>query len=227
MLKREVSHLHHKQLFTMWMVRNHEPKVMNSQGEPQTPLKWADEIICEWSVHDYKDIFENQAHPTYWAGYQHYYPVPQTFSPARGPKQHLHIDDCLDEFSRVQELGEDASWYCPACDNYATAKTMLQLWRIPDIFVIQLKRFNANGLDKAIDFIEFPLTDWDLTDRVGDKGWIEKEHNGEMMIYDLFAVGNHSGGLKGGHYTGYVENFDGKWYLFNGISQSSWTVLMV
>lgn len=61
--------------------------------------------------------------------------------------------------------------------------------------------------------------DLDLTERVGDKKWIEEDRGGEKLIYDLFAVDNHYGGLGGGHYTAYAQNFvDGKWYYFDGIS---------
>ena len=36
------------------------------------------------------------------------------------------------------------------------------------------------------------------------------------LIYDLYAVDNHYGGLGGGHYTAYVKNFaDNKWYYFD------------
>jgi len=37
------------------------------------------------------------------------------------------------------------------------------------------------------------------------------------MIYDLIAVDMHYGGLGGGHYTAYAQNFMNKtWYEYNG-----------
>ncbi|GMF62111.1 unnamed protein product [[Candida] boidinii] len=40
--------------------------------------------------------------------------------------------------------------------------------------------------------------------------------NNETIIYDLFAVDNHYGGLGGGHYTSYVKNdIDNEWYYFD------------
>ncbi len=36
------------------------------------------------------------------------------------------------------------------------------------------------------------------------------------MIYDLYAISNHYGGVGGGHYTAYGKNsLNGKWYSFN------------
>ena len=37
----------------------------------------------------------------------------------------------------------------------------------------------------------------------------------EPLVYDLFAVDEHIGGLGGGHYYAYAQNhLDGKWYHF-------------
>ncbi len=36
------------------------------------------------------------------------------------------------------------------------------------------------------------------------------------VLYDLYAVSNHMGGMSGGHYTAYGKNFkNGKWYHFD------------
>ena len=116
-------------------------------------------------------------------------------------------------------MGQDDLWYCPRCKEHRQAKKTLQLWRVPDIFAVHLKRFSANRgfRDKLDNLIEFPQVDLDLTDRVGDKKWVADERGGEKLIYDLFAVDNHYGGLGGGHYTAYAQNFvDGKWYYFDG-----------
>ncbi len=48
-----------------------------------------------------------------------------------------------------------------------------------------------------------------------------KKASEKTLIYDLYAISNHSGGMGGGHYTAYVKNFkDGKWYNMNDSSCS-------
>ncbi len=41
------------------------------------------------------------------------------------------------------------------------------------------------------------------------------------MIYDLYAVSNHYGGLGGGHYTAFAKNkYKNEWYKFDDKSVS-------
>ena len=37
----------------------------------------------------------------------------------------------------------------------------------------------------------------------------------ERVIYDLYGIINHSGGVQGGHYTSFVKMSNDKWYHFN------------
>jgi ubiquitin carboxyl-terminal hydrolase 4/11 len=72
---------------------------------------------------------------------------------------------------------------------------------------------------KVDTFVDYPVKDLDLTDRIGDKEWLNEVSEGQRLMYDLFAVAKHSGGLYGGHYTADVCNYlDGHWYDFNGSS---------
>lgn len=67
------------------------------------------------------------------------------------------------------------------------------LWRLPDILIIHLKRFNYSrwSRDKINTLVDFPLTGLDLSEFVANPA-----HKSD--IYDLFAVSNHMGGLGGG-----------------------------
>lgn len=107
----------------------------------------------------------------------------------------------------------------------------MDLWSAPDTLVIMLKRY-ANIYRKVTDYVDFPLTGMDLTDKVHKRQTlerlIEKDPENEEyanaiekenVIYDLFGVVNHSGGLGGGHYTADCKNLeDDKWYHFNDVS---------
>ena len=180
-------------------------------------VKFGDGLICEWSDPAYQHVFNNYKYHTFWETHETW--IDPNPPPEEPEKKNIDLDDCLNEFGREEELGQEDLWYCPRCKEHRQARKTLQLWRVPDIFAVHLKRFSANRgfRDKLDNMIDFPLTGLDLTDRVGDKTWIEEERGGERLVYDLFAVDNHYGGLSGGHYTAYAQNYiDGKWYYFDG-----------
>lgn len=181
-------------------------------------LKFGDALICIWSDQAYQHVFNNPRTETYFNRFETWIdPTPP--KPTLPPKKNIDLDDCLDEFAREEQLGENDEWWCPKCKAHRQARKTLELWRVPDIFVVHLKRFSANRSfrDKLDNLVEFPITELDLSERVGDKTWIAQERGGEKLIYDLFGVDNHVGGLGGGHYTAYVKNFvDEQWYYFDG-----------
>jgi len=125
------------------------------------------------------------------------------------------LGDCLDEFGKPEILSENDAWYCPRCKKHRRASKTFELWKAPDILVIHLKRFSAQGRfrDKLDVFVDFPTEGLDLSTRLAVPG------DGKSSVYDLFAVDNHYGGLGGGHYTACAQNFlDKTWYEYNGKS---------
>lgn len=147
-------------------------------------------------------------------------------------KKNITLEDCLDEFTKEELLGEDDLWYCPKCKKHQQATKQFQLWKVPDVLVVHLKRFsNSRSLRDKIDaLVEFPIEGLDLSDRVGEKlfgleyekeiGSLEgtglKTVTHEPVIYDLFGVDEHMGGLGGGHYRAYALNQEDKqWYHFD------------
>ena len=128
-------------------------------------------------------------------------------------KNGITLDDCFSETGKTEVLSEDNAWYCGRCKELRRASKTLELWTVPDILVVHLKRFSGERFrrDKVDVLVDFPIEGLDLTKRVGCK------EEGKEYIYDLFAVDNHYGGLGGGHYTAYAKNFyDGNWYDYNG-----------
>ncbi|KAH8690208.1 hypothetical protein BGW36DRAFT_433160 [Talaromyces proteolyticus] len=127
-------------------------------------------------------------------------------------KRGLTLDQCLDEFGREEILSENDAWYCPRCKEHRRASKKFELWKTPDILVIHLKRFSSSrGLrDKIDELVDFPIEGLDLTGRIA------MAEPGESLLYDLFAVDNHYGGLGGGHYTAYAKNFfTDEWNEYN------------
>lgn len=107
--------------------------------------------------------------------------------------------------------------YCPSCKIHQQATKKFDLWSLPNVLVIHLKRFSYNRYwrDKLDTLVEFPTNGLNMA-----KFLINKNH--EPAIYDLVAISNHYGGMGGGHYTAYGKNKDdGQWYYFDDSSVSS------
>lgn len=91
--------------------------------------------------------------------------------------------------------------YCPTCKEHRQATKKLDLWRLPDILVVHLKRFSySRYLKNKLDtFVNFQLSNLDLSQYVMHKDATQSH------MYELYAVSNHYGGLGGGHYSAYVK----------------------
>jgi ubiquitin C-terminal hydrolase len=93
-----------------------------------------------------------------------------------------------------------------------TIRKRLLFWSLPNILVIDLKRFNNKSQKNQIH-VNFPLDDLDLSKYVVG-------YKKEIYKYQLYGVCNHSGSTMGGHYTAFVKNANNKWYHFNDTSVS-------
>ncbi|KAL6559087.1 hypothetical protein OROHE_006456 [Orobanche hederae] len=101
--------------------------------------------------------------------------------------------------------------YCPNCKGHRQASKKLDLWRLPEILVIHLKRFSYTRFfkNKLETFVDFPIDEFDLSNFVTQKK-INVCHR-----YMLYAVSNHYGGLGGGHYTAFAKHRLDRWYEFD------------
>ena len=118
---------------------------------------------------------------------------------------------CLEEFSKEETFDKDNLWKCSKCHQNIAAKNKIEIYQIPKILIIQLKRFENN--QKIESFIDFPLKNLDIsqfvTSSISQKDGIPKK-------YDLFAVANHYGRMEYGHYDAFCLNYiDNNWYNFN------------
>lgn len=126
----------------------------------------------------------------------------------------IPLEDCIDAFKKEEKLSEANAWHCPRCKENRRAKKKFDLWTSPDILVIHLKRFSSTGVQssKLKDLVSFPITGLDLT------GSVAAPEEGKSLVYDLFAVDDHTGGTWGGHYTAAAKSFmDDRWYEYNGM----------
>jgi len=129
-------------------------------------------------------------------------------------KQVIKLSECLKLYTSSEKLGADDAWYCPNCQKHQQATKKFDLWSLPEVLIIHLKRFSYNRYwrDKIDTVIEFPVKNLDMTPYV-----INSAHG--QAVYDLLSVSNHYGGMGGGHYTAYGKNkIDGNWHYFDDSS---------
>ncbi|XP_029290902.1 LOW QUALITY PROTEIN: ubiquitin carboxyl-terminal hydrolase 19 [Cottoperca gobio] len=135
---------------------------------------------------------------------------------------HFTLEQCLNLFTKPEVLAPEEAWYCPKCQQHREASKQLLLWRLPNVLIIQLKRFSFRSFiwrDKINDMVDFPVRNLDLSKFcIGQKDEMQ-----QPPIYDLYAVINHYGGMIGGHYTAYArltsdknsQRSDVGWRLFD------------
>ncbi|KAH7511707.1 hypothetical protein FEM48_Zijuj12G0011200 [Ziziphus jujuba var. spinosa] len=124
----------------------------------------------------------------------------------------LSLYTCLEAFLREEPLVPEDMWYCPQCKERRQASKKLDLWRLPEVLVIHLKRFSYSRSmkHKLETFVNFPVHDFDVTHYVANK------NNSQRQLYELYALTNHYGSMGSGHYTAHIKLLDeNKWYSFD------------
>lgn len=130
---------------------------------------------------------------------------------AKRPQEIVSLYRCLEAFLKEEPLGPEDMWYCPGCKQHRQATKKLDLWRLPEILVIHLKRFSYSRYtkNKLEAYVDFPVDDLDLSMYIANK------NTQPSFRYVLYAISNHYGGLGGGHYTAFVHHGGGRWYDFD------------
>lgn len=124
----------------------------------------------------------------------------------------VHLNECFKIFSKKEQLDENNTIYCSNCKGHKRGLKKMEIFRLPEILIIHLKRFKQKGQysSKNNKIVEFPIEGLDMSQfSIGQEG-----------VYDLYAVSNHYGSLEGGHYTAYAKCFDGQWRDFDDNSVS-------
>ncbi|XP_078441070.1 ubiquitin-specific protease 5 [Wolffia australiana] len=123
----------------------------------------------------------------------------------------LSLYACLEAFLREEPLVPEEMWYCPRCKEQRQASKKLDLWRLPEVLVIHLKRFSysRSNKHKLETFINFPIHDFDLTN------YVAKDQS-QRQLYELYALSNHYGSMASGHYTAHIKLLEeNRWYNFD------------
>lgn len=121
------------------------------------------------------------------------------------------LGDAIDAFLAGETLTGAEQWHCERCKKKVDAKKKIDIWKVPQILVLHLKRFEFMG--SRFSKIDVPLTtelsSLDFTQYVSST-------QRTPPIFDVWCVAHHSGSYGFGHYTATCKDHrDGQWYVFN------------
>ncbi|XP_023263432.1 ubiquitin carboxyl-terminal hydrolase 2-like [Seriola lalandi dorsalis] len=120
------------------------------------------------------------------------------------------LKDCLKLFTKDDVLDGDERPTCNRCKARRKCTKRFSIQKFPQILVLHLKRFSDsnNRSSKLSTYVNFPLKELDLREFASESS--------ERVVYNLYAVSNHTGNALGGHYTAYCRNPAlGEWYSYN------------
>ncbi|XP_035880403.1 ubiquitin carboxyl-terminal hydrolase 45 isoform X3 [Phyllostomus discolor] len=133
------------------------------------------------------------------------------------------VQSCLYQFTSMELLMGNNKLLCENCTEkkqkcqretssaekkaegiYTNARKQLLISSVPVILILHLKRFHQAGLSlrKVNRHVDFPLI-LDLAPFCS--ATCKNVHVGEEVLYSLYGIVEHSGSMRGGHYTAYVK----------------------
>ncbi|XP_032242140.2 ubiquitin carboxyl-terminal hydrolase 4 [Nematostella vectensis] len=198
-------------LFSLTLVNMYGSTDMHALADDGKPLKLSHQsyLSLDWTTEKKEKYYNTNLSEE----------TEEDESVARKPTQRksvVQLNDCIQLFLTREKLGANDPWYCPQCKKHQQASKKFDLWCLPEVLVIHLKRFSYTSLwrDKIDTLVNFPLCGLDMSDYVIGK-------DGPPPLYDLIGVSNHYGGMGGGHYTAYCRNHeDDHWYSYDDSSVS-------
>ncbi|XP_027082554.1 ubiquitin carboxyl-terminal hydrolase 8 [Coffea arabica] len=164
-------------------------------GQLSVIVRWADKMVEEHSqqlICSLPEVFKS--------GYL-----------MKRPQESVSLYKCLEAFLKEEPLGPEDMWYCPVCKKHCQASKKLDLWRLPEVLVIHLKRFSYSRFlkNKLETYVDFPVHNLDLS------AYIAYKSGESCNRYVLYAISNHYGSMGGGHYTAFVHHGGGRWFDFD------------
>ncbi|KAM4866007.1 ubiquitin carboxyl-terminal hydrolase 45 isoform 2-T2 [Thomomys bottae] len=133
------------------------------------------------------------------------------------------IQSCLHQFTSMELLMGNNKLLCENCTEkkqkylkesssaekkvegvYTNARKQLLISAVPAVLILHLKRFHQAGLNlrKVNRHVDFPLT-LDLAPFCSSA--CKNVTVGDKVLYSLYGIVEHSGSMRGGHYTAYVK----------------------
>jgi ubiquitin carboxyl-terminal hydrolase 4/11/15 len=110
------------------------------------------------------------------------------------------LDECFKHYTAEELLSEGDPFFCSRCQGHRAAKKQIQLWKLPPVLVVHLKRFQYTHVyrEKLMTLVDFPIDALDLSSYlIGPRPPSEmatdasSEPSGSSTsdcVYELYAV---------------------------------------
>nr|XP_046254891.1 ubiquitin carboxyl-terminal hydrolase 45 [Scatophagus argus] len=156
--------------------------------------------------------------------HQHHQGAFQALSHSYTPSsKECSIQSCLHQFTSVELLMGNNKLLCENCTErrqkqlrkssstdkkvekiYTSARKQMLISSLPPVITLHLKRFHQAGMNlrKVNRHVDFPLI-LDLAPFCSAS--CKNLAAGERVLYSLYGIVEHSGSMRGGHYTAYVK----------------------
>ncbi|CAD7943565.1 unnamed protein product [Amoebophrya sp. A25] len=187
-------------------------------GSPNTALVFEDDQV---PGKKYFRIAEQNVEATQLTQFD--FPSPRPIGSEKRRKSELFLESLLESYMEEEQLGEDDLWRCPRCDERLPAYKKLDLYKLPPVFVIHLKRFQYTrwSRERISTPVKYPAV-LNMESMVVDKSNsvpssnCEDKADTDTNTYYLSGVVRHEGTPDGGHYIAFARNcVTGEWYEFN------------
>lgn len=122
------------------------------------------------------------------------------------------LQDALLHFLKEEHLTGDERWRCPKCKKRVDSVKKIDLWKLPPVLLVHLKRFEFDTSTcrfKKINVrLRTPLS-------IDLSSYVSSQQKGSL-VYDVIAVANHIGHAGRGHYTAICRHhLHNRFYHFN------------
>ncbi|XP_055083697.1 ubiquitin carboxyl-terminal hydrolase 45 isoform X1 [Periophthalmus magnuspinnatus] len=176
---------------------------------------------CSSSTHcspdELIDARDNIHHPHQQGAFQ---ALSHSYTPS---SKECSVQSCLHQFTSVELLMGNNKLLCESCTErrqkqlrktgpsdkkvekvYTSARKQMLISSLPPVITLHLKRFHQAGMNlrKVNRHVDFPLI-LDLAPFCSASS--KNLAAGERVLYSLYGIVEHSGSMRGGHYTAYVK----------------------
>jgi len=129
---------------------------------------------------------------------------------------------CLEKNAEREQLSDIDSAYCGKCKTHQRQFKRLDIWTLPQILIVHLKRFGHDAMDGPLEKIEGPI---EFPMQLDMHDFLCRPDKLPSTVFDLHGVVNHHGNLGGGHYTAHAlvtpaddqgtSVAEGEWFCFD------------